>query len=288
LACQVARRIDAEVISVDSMQVYRGMDIGTAKPPAELRAEIPHHGLDLVAPDEAMSAGRFASYARSVARQILERGRQVILCGGTGLYARAFAGGLIGGIVADPEIREELGRLGLEELRAELQACDPVSAQRIHPRDRVRIERAIEAHRLTNRTLSAQVAEHGFQDRPFDLRWVGLSLERDLLWSRIRRRVDRMFAAGFVEEVRGLHAAGYGPELRPLQAIGYREVGELLAGRMREEEAREAVFVSTRRYAKRQRTWFRAEAGLVWVDATDPESALVSTLKRLERRRLRG
>jgi tRNA dimethylallyltransferase len=97
-----------------------------------------------------------------------------------------------------------------------------------------------------------------------------------------------MFAAGFVEEVRGLHAAGYGPELRPLQAIGYREVGELLAGRMREEEAREAVFVSTRRYAKRQRTWFRAEAGLVWVDATDPESALVSTLKRLERRRLRG
>jgi tRNA dimethylallyltransferase len=159
LACQVARRIDAEVISVDSMQVYRGMDIGTAKPPAELRAEIPHHGLDLVAPDEAMSAGRFASYARSVARQILERGRQVILCGGTGLYARAFAGGLIGGIVADPEIREELGRLGLEELRAELQACDPVSAQRIHPRDRVRIERAIEAHRLTNRTLSAQVAE---------------------------------------------------------------------------------------------------------------------------------
>jgi tRNA dimethylallyltransferase len=281
LASEVARRTGAEVISVDSMQVYRGMDIGTAKASRELRAEIPHHGIDLVNPDEPMSAGRFATYARQVANEILARGRRVILCGGTGLYARAFAGGLVDGIDARPEIRAELRQRGLDELYAELRACDPVSAQRIHPRDRVRIERALEVHQLVQRPLSAELAEHGFRDRPFDVYWLGLSLERDPLWRRLRERVDRMFASGLVEEVRALYAAGYGPTLRPLQAIGYREVGSLLAGRMTESEARDAIWVATRRYAKRQRTWFRAEPGLVWLDAERPESLVEATLRRL-------
>ncbi len=281
LACELARRSGAEVISVDSLQVYRGMDIGTAKPSPELRAEIPHHGIDLVNPNEPMSAGRFASYARHVASEILARGRPVILCGGTGLYARAFAGGLVEGLDAQPQIRAQLQQCGLEELYAELLACDPASAQRIHPRDRVRIERALEVHRTLQRPLSAELAQHGFRDRPFDVRWLGVFLERDRLWQRLRERVERMFARGLVDEVRALYAAGYGPTLRPLQAIGYREVGQLLAGRISEGEARAAIWVATRRYAKRQRTWFRAEPGLVWVEAQDRKGALDEASKLL-------
>jgi tRNA dimethylallyltransferase len=280
LACRVARRVNAEVISVDSMQVYRGMDIGTAKPSAEIRREIPHHGLDLIDPDGVMSAGHFARYARDVAHEILARGRRVILCGGTGLYARAFAGGLIGNIAADPGIRAELAARDLEELQRELHLCDPASAERIHPRDRVRIERAIEAFLLTRRPLSAHMAKHRFEDQPFEMRWLCLTMERDPLWRRIQKRVAGMFRAGLVDEVRGLHAAGYGPCLRPLQAIGYREVGALLQGKMTEEEAREAIFVATRRYAKRQRTWFRAEPGIKWIDASHPEQALKAALQQ--------
>ena len=282
LACEVARRVDAEIISVDSMQVYRGMDIGTAKPLAELRKEIPHHGIDLVAPDEPMSAGIFSSYARDAARGILRRGRRVLLCGGTGLYARAFAGGLVGGISPDPEIRRRLRERTLEELRAELETSDPVSAQRIQPRDRVRIERALEVQQLVARPLSAQQAEHRFGDRPFDVRWLGLTLEREQLWERLRRRVEEMFQHGLVAEVRRLHAEGYAPTLRPLQGIGYREIGLLLAGKLDESEAREAIFVATRQYARRQRTWFRTEPGLIWLDSEERGQALAAALEALD------
>lgn len=282
LACALARCTGAEIISVDSMQVYRGMDIGTDKPTSELRAEIPHHGIDLIDPDESMSAGRFAAYAREVARGILSRGRPVILCGGTGLYARAFAGGLIRGVAADEQIRTELESRSLSELRAELEATDPVAAQRIRPRDRVRIIRALEVQRLAQRPISEQQDAHRFGDRPFDVRWIGLDLERTQLWKRIRTRVARMFERGLVDEVRALYAAGYTRSLRPLQAIGYREVGALLAGELEEAKAREAIFVATRRYARRQRTWFRAEPELVWQDGAKPEAALEAALRLLD------
>jgi tRNA dimethylallyltransferase len=278
LACEVARRVGGEVISADSMQVYRGMDIGTAKPSAAIRSKIPHHGIDIVDPDEVMSAGRWAAIARRAARDAHGRGCPVVLCGGTGLYARAFAGGLVEGVAADSELRAELETRSTADLHAELERVDPASAARIHPNDRVRIERALEGTRLGGRPLSAQQAEHRFGDVPFDVRWLGLTLERDALWRRLRERVDRMFAAGLVEEVRSLHRAGYGPELRPLQAIGYREVGQLIAGRLTEAEAREAILLATRRYARRQRTWFRAEPALEWVDASEPEPILERAL----------
>ncbi len=281
LACEVARRTGAEIIGADSMQVYRGMDIGTAKPSAAVRREIPHHGIDIVDPDDAMSAGRWAALARAAARETQERGNPVLLCGGTGLYARAFAGGLVEGVGADAELRGELRERSTGELRAELERVDPAAAARIHPNDRVRIERALEVTRLGGRPLSEQHAEHRFADVPFELRWLGLTLERDALWQRLRARVDWMFGEGLVEEVRGLHRAGYGPELHPLRSIGYREVGELIAGRLTEAEAREAILVSTRRYAKRQRTWFRAQEGLEWRDASRPEAILEDALRWL-------
>jgi tRNA dimethylallyltransferase len=274
LACRVAERIDAEVISADSMQVYRGMDVGTAKPSREQRARVRHHLIDVADPDDPMSAGRFAELARKAAADVEARGRPVILCGGTGLYARAFAGGLVEGAASDPELRARLEAREADDLYRELERRDPETARATPPQNKVRVVRALEALELTGRPVSQQRASHGFGDRPYDVRWLALGLEREPLWRRIERRVAHMFDAGLVDEVRRLHAAGYGPELRPLRAIGYREVGELLAGELREPEAREAIALATRQYAKRQRTWFNAEPGLRWLDAERPETEL--------------
>lgn len=274
LACRVAERIGAEVISADSMQVYRGMDIGTAKPSHEIRARVPHHGIDVVDPDDPMTAGRFAALARTAADDAHARGRAVVLCGGTGLYARAFAGGLLRGVQSDPALRERLEARDSEDLYRELERRDPETARVTPPQNRVRVVRALEALELGGRPASEQRARHGFSDRPYDVCWRALGLERDALWRRIELRVQRMFENGLVEEVRRLHAAGYGPELRPLRAIGYREVGQLLAGELDLGEAREAIALATRQYAKRQRTWFNAESGLQWLDAGRPVEEL--------------
>jgi tRNA dimethylallyltransferase len=269
IAAVLARRIGAEIISADSVQVYRGMDIGTAKPLPELRAEIPHHMIDVVEPDDAMSAGRYAELARRAARDALARGRPLLLCGGTGLYARAFAGGLIGAGDPDPELRASLRARPVEDLYRELRARDAQTAAAISAQDRVRIERALEIQLRSGRASSALRAAHAFGDRPFEVVWLGLELSAGELWPRIAQRVDAMFRAGLIDEVRGLLAAGYGRELRSMQAIGYREVCALLAGELDEAGARERIAVATRRYAKRQRTWFRAEPGLRWISARD-------------------
>ncbi|HXX48509.1 MAG TPA: tRNA (adenosine(37)-N6)-dimethylallyltransferase MiaA [Myxococcota bacterium] len=284
LACAIARRSGAEIVSADSMQVYRGMDVGTAKPSRALRAEIPHHGLDLVAPDQPMSAGRWAAVARAAALAAAARGRPVLLVGGTGLYARAFAGGLIPGAESAPEVRASLEGRSTAELRAELERVDPQSAVRIPPRDRVRTVRALEVARLAARPISEAQASHGFGDRPFELRWLGLALDRELLAKRLRERVAGMFAAGWVDEVRALRTAGFQRELRPMRAIGYREVNQLLDGEIDLAQAHERIWIATRRYAKRQRTWFRAERELEWIDAEARGAAVERALAELSRR----
>jgi tRNA dimethylallyltransferase len=284
LACAVARASGAEIVSADSMQVYRGMDIGTAKPSRALREEIPHHGLDLVAPDEPMSAGRWAEIARAAAREIARRGRPILLVGGTGLYARAFAGGLIGGVESDPALRTALEARESADVRAELERRDPAAAARIPPNDRVRTVRALEALHLGARPISEQQSAHRFADRPFDVAFFALAAERDALSARLRARIEGMFAAGLADEVRALHAAGYGRELRPLRAIGYREACAFVAGELALDQAIERAWIATRRYAKRQRTWFRAEPGLEWLPADRPESVVERLLRELSRR----
>jgi len=280
VAAEVARRCGAEVISADSLQVYRGLDIGTAKAGPELRREIPHHLIDVVDPDDVMSAGRYAELARAAAHDIAARGRPVLLCGGSGLYARAFAGGLLQGLAADPEVRAALRARPLDALWRELEALDPASAAQIPRGDRVRIERALEVQRQSGLPTSAQRAAHGFADRPFDVCWLGLALEREALRARLAARSEQMFAAGLVDEVRALRAAGYGPELRPLRSVGYLEVNQLLDGAIDEPEARARVAVATQRLAKRQRTCFRSEPGHEWVDVgAGPTAAIERALR---------
>ena len=280
LAAEAARRTGAEIIGCDSMQVYRGLDVGTAKPSAELRGETPHHLIDVVDPDDPMSAGRYAELARGAARAIQQRGRPIILCGGTGLYARAFAGGLIRGVTAETELRDELEALETETLFAELRQCDREAAARIPENDRVRILRAIEVARLGGRSLSDQHREHQFGDRPFELIWLALDMDRERLAERLELRIQKMFAGGLLDELCSLRAA-YAADLKALQAIGYREAGLHLDGALSLEAAQAQAATATRRYAKRQRTWFRAEPGVRWLDAEDRETALRAMLRAL-------
>ena len=281
LACAVARRVGAEVISADSMQVYRGLDLGTAKPSVALRREIPHHAVDVVAPDDPMTAGRYTALARRAAFDIQSRGRAIVLCGGTGLYARAFAHGLVDSVASDPETRHKLEAETTESLRRELESRDPAAARAIQPGDRVRTVRALEVMQLSGRRFSEYTAEHAFADRPFDVRWLAVELEREVLWRALRERTELMFRKGLVDEVSALRAQGYA-EARPLQSIGYRQAGELLDGIRSESEAIDDTYLATRQYARRQRTWFNAEPACVWLDASKPDAALRRALQLLD------
>lgn len=274
LGVALAQRIDAEIVSVDSRQVYRRLDIGTAKPDAAARAAVAHHLLDVVEPDEPFDAARFATLGREVVGEILARGRNVLLVGGSGLYLRALTEGLCPAPPADPAIRAELARElavhGVAALHAELVRHDPEAAARIAPRDAVRIGRALEVVRITGRPLSAWQQEHRFGDRPWDVLVLVLCPPPADLETRIARRARQMWDAGLVAETEAVLAAGFAPELKPLQAIGYREAQEHLRGALDREQAIERMRVATRQYAKRQRTWFRALPGAQWLDGHEP------------------
>ena len=278
LAVELARRLPLEIVSVDSALVYRGMDIGTAKPPSGLRAEIPHHLIDLLDPAEAYSAGRFRRDALAAMAEIHGRGRVPLLVGGTMLYFRALQQGLATLPAADPELRAEIDReaaaRGWPALHAELASVDPVAAERIRPADSQRIQRALEVWRLTGRPLSALQAEG---DRPLEgwrLLKLGLAPpDRAELHARIRVRFDEMMAAGFLDEVRRLHARGdLHAGLPAIRAVGYRQLWAALEGECGLAQALQDAVTATRRLAKRQMTWLRAEEGLQWLAA--PADAL--------------
>ena len=269
LAMALAEAVGAELLSVDSMQVWRGFDIGTAKPTAEERARVVHHGLDLVEPSDSFSAGAFLAYARDV---IARAERPIIAVGGTGLYLRAMLHGLLPTPPADPALRAELK--ALEEARPgalheRLVVVDPQAAARLHPNDRVRVERALEVFELTGRTLTEQQAEHAFSEAPFDTWLLAIRWPRPTLHARIAERVDVMLASGWIDEVRGLIAAGVTEDRTAMKAIGYREIAAHLRGEMRRDELRERIVVATRRFAKRQATWFNREQSIEWVEPMD-------------------
>jgi len=252
--------------------VYRGMDIGTGKLPLAERAGVPHHLLDVLAPDEDMTAARFAALADEAIAAAAAAGTPVVVCGGTGLYVRALLRGLFEGPAADPALRARLDALADGELRARLLATDPEQAARIDPNDRRRTIRALEVHELTGVPMSVHQARHDHRRVPsrYPARLVGLAPPRPVLDARIEARAHAMIVAGLVDEVRALRAAGHAPPLRSQQAIGYAEIHAHLSGAGALADAVRAIQGSTRRYARRQLTWYRADADVAWAaDAAD-------------------
>jgi tRNA dimethylallyltransferase len=259
----LARLLDAEIVALDSMTLYRGMDIGTAKPTERERGGVPHHLIDLLDPWEESSVARYRAWAREAAAEIEARGRRVLFVGGTALYLKALLRGLFEGPGADPSMRAELedeaDRLGDAALHARLAAIDPASAARLHPNDRRRVVRALEVVAATGQPLSFWQTGH---DQPAlaAVSVFALQRPRELLCARIDRRVEAMFADGLVEEVQRLQNGKF--PLGPIaaQGVGYREVIELLAGGVSLGETVMKVQARTRQFAKRQATWFRGLA----------------------------
>jgi tRNA dimethylallyltransferase len=280
LGAWLAGRLGAEVVSVDSRQVYRRLDIGTAKPDAETRARVPHHLLDLVEPDERFDAAAFARLGRAAIAGIAARGRRVVLCGGSGLYYRALTEGLFRGPPPDGGVRaeldRELARRGAAAMHEELARLDPRAAARIAPRDAARIRRALEVHRVSGRAISEWQEGHGFSDRPYRVLPFVLSPPAAALERRIAERSRAMWRDGLVEETRSVLAAGFAPTCKPLCAIGYREAQAHLRGALAPDEAIAAIALATRRYAKRQRTWFRRLDGARWLTGAEPPETVLA------------
>lgn len=285
VALQLAPRLDAEIVSADSRQVYRHLNIGTAKPSPEDLARVPHHLIDLLDPDEDYNAGFFARDGRRVIDDILGRGHLPLVVGGSGLYIRALVDGFYDANVRDPELKrvlqERAAREGTPRLHAELAAVDPQTAARLHPNDTQRVIRALEVIQLTGRPFSElQSRENVPAD--FDPFFVGLQRQRSELYAMIDARVEAMIRAGLVEEVRGLQKLGYGPQLNALQTVGYREVFQFLRGEIGEEEMIAEIKKNSRRYAKRQLTWFRRDPRIVWIDVTGETDAAVISERILQ------
>ncbi len=272
-AIDLARRFGGEIVNADSMQVYRYMDIGTAKPTAAEQALARHHLVDVVDPDAPFDAACFARSGRSAIADILSRGRVPIVAGGTGLYIKALLYGLAREAPSDPQLRqrlaEEVAVLGSAALHRRLAEVDPATADRLHPNDALRIVRALEVHGLSGRPMSEHHRRHGFADTPYLCFKIGLEMDRETLYARIEERVDTMLAQGLEAEVRGLLARGYSPDLKSMQSLGYRHMCAWLGGHMELQEAVATLKRDTRRFAKRQFTWFRADPEIRWTAPQD-------------------
>jgi tRNA dimethylallyltransferase len=264
----LAKALDTEIISADSMQIYRGMDIGTAKPPLRERSGVTHHMIDIVDPSASFSTGQFIRQITGVIGDLHEKGRVPVIVGGTGLYIKAVTRGIFSGPSADWALREELietERGGKGALYSYLSEIDPEAAKRIEPNDTRRVIRAIEVCLKSGDKMSL-LQEKRTRPLPYDFLKIGLTRERRELYGMIERRVDTMIGDGLVGEVEKLLARS--PDRTPLQAIGYKEIASHLRGDISLEEAVRLVKRNTRRYAKRQYTWFRREEGIRWLDIT--------------------
>jgi len=278
LSLQLARGFDCEIVSVDSMQVYRYMDVGTAKIRPEEMEGIPHHLIDVVLPDEDYDAGRFVRDAISAIRSITAKGKLPLLTGGTGLYLKALTEGLFGELPRDNAMRKTLQKRldqeGSSKLYEELKGCDPESAARIHPQDGFRIIRGLEIYLVSGIPWSSHLRrQQSCRDENVlnNVLQIALTCERELLYDRINYRSEQMIDQGLEEEVRKLLAMGYARELKSMNGIGYRHMINYLDHRYTMNTMLELLRRDTRRYAKRQYTWFRGIAAMEWFDVRDVE-----------------
>ncbi len=271
LAVRLCGELRGSIINADSVQVYKYLNIGTAKPTKDEMGGIPHYLIDELDPKEPFCAADFMKAALRRIEKIHSRGRRVFIVGGTGLYIRALTGGLIGGSPPVPAIRAELRaraeKEGTRALYDELKSVDAASAQRIEPNDLFRIIRALELYRVTGSKPCELRQKHSFKESEFLTLKIGLTLDRDKLYKRIEARVDRMIAGGLEDEVRRLTGMGYTKEHKPLTSIGYKQMMMYITGEIDLDEAVRLIKRDTKRYAKRQLTWFKKEEDILWHDA---------------------
>ncbi len=268
VAIDIAGAVNGEIISADSMQIYRYMDIGTAKPTMEEQSRIRHHIIDIIDPDENFDAAKFAKRAHEKIVKLYTGGIAPLVVGGTGLYIKALVQGLFDADDVNLDIRKRLKKeaviSGTGLLHKRLTACDPAAAGRIHPNDTYRIIRALEMIEATGKTISKHQEDHGFADKRYKVLKIGLQMEREVLYDRINQRVDVMIKKGFVDEVRGLLERGYSENLKSMQSIGYKHIVDFIKGRLSWNETLRTLKRDTRRYAKRQMTWFNADPEIMW------------------------
>lgn len=280
----LARLIDAEIISIDSMKVFRRMDIGTAKPSPSLRTEIPHHLIDIVEPYEEFSVAQFVGGAEAAIADIAKRGRPILAVGGTSLYIKALSEGLFEGPSADPVIRarlqQEADTHGPEVLRKQLERIDPQACERFHPNDLRRTIRALEVYEQTGRTITELQDQWGKDHPRYDCRFIGLRRPLEEQSARTNRRVMKMIELGLVDEVRSLLAESPPMSTTARQALGYAEIIEHLEGDVSLDDAIERIKINTRRFSKAQRTWHRRFTETHWMDLS-PQTDLEDTAQQI-------
>ena len=276
VAVEVAKAFETEVLTADSRQVYRGMDVGTDKPALQERQAVPHRLIDLVNPDEPFNAGLYRRQAIDEIERLYRDCRLPLVVGGTGLYVRTLLKGLCDAPQADPivraALRQEAKDHGHDRLYARLVDVDPVAAARLHPRDESKVIRALEVYQLSGRRMSAFQEEHRFAERPFSALIIGLNRDRATLYRRIEERIDWQLSHGLIEETKQLLAQGYQRDSAAMKGLGYRQVAEHLAGECDVGEMVLRFKRDTRYFSKRQMTWFRKEPGIQWLTIQESES----------------
>ena len=288
IAIQLAQRLNAEIVSLDSRQTYRQMDIGTAKPTVAQQRAVRHHLIDCVNIDEVFTAADYQRLADHALREIGQQGKRGLIVGGAGLYFRALLDGLFEGPGADAAIRtrlqQEAKEHGATVLHERLRNCDPISADRIHPNNLVRVIRALEVYELTGEPISSLQGQWETSEPRYPFRAFGLNMPRETLYRRIESRADQMIVAGLIEEVKALIDAGYSRDCTAMQSFGYKEIVDYLDGKHRRDEAIALLKQNTRRFAKRQLTWFRQDSRIEWVDTSQypsPDEVVDNLLERI-------
>ena len=273
ISVEIALALNTEIINADSRQIYKLMDIGTAKPPKALQSKVRHHLIDIIYPDEYFSAGEYGRRAREVILSLWERGMIPLIVGGSGLYIKALIYGFFKGSETDQELRESFmeyaNKIGERSLYERLIKVDPDAAKRIHPKDTMRIVRALEVYEKTGKPISILQDNFAMKDSPYRPIMIGLCRERKNLYKRIDKRVDLMINQGLIDEVKGLLDMGYSEELNSMMGIGYKQIIGFLKGEYDLNSAIAILKRDSRRYAKRQMTWFRKAEGIEWIDVTD-------------------